>query len=76
MPRVLLPTAEPNSDRTLAAAADPLVSQAYVYLFLVVAPLPVHPSENIPLVLLPAAVPKADAALAEPTPLAVLLQHE
>lgn len=59
MPRVELPTAELRHDAALAAVANPFVSQAYVYLFLVAdAPIQAAPPiAKIPLVLLPAADP-------------------
>jgi len=57
MPLVEFPAAEPAVEAALAAAADPLVSQAYVYLFLVEEPLPVELRANIPFVLFPAADP-------------------
>jgi hypothetical protein len=72
--------AEPAAVLLLDAATPVavLVQQAYVYLLRVVDPLmhtPVVPKAKIPLVLLPAAEPLADATLAAPTPDAVLEQQ-
>lgn len=59
IPLVELPAAAPSEDALLEDVADPLASQAYVYLFLVaVNPVFVAPRANIPLVLFPAAAPK------------------
>jgi len=78
-PTVLLPTAEPLAVAQVAAPTplEVLAQEAYVYLLRVV----VRPQQGlslprakIPLVLFPAAEPKRDAALAAPTPEAVLVQ--
>ena len=53
---MLFPAAEPPRERALEAVADPLVSQAYVYLFLVKLPtIPSNPNTKIPRVEFPAA---------------------
>jgi hypothetical protein len=64
IPRVLLPAADPPDDAALAAVAEPLVSQAYVYLLRVVEAAVVNPSAKMPRVLLPTAELIRDAALA------------
>lgn len=66
IPRVLFPAADPLDVVALDAVAEPLVSQAYVYLLRVVDALDkdTRPSANIPRVLFPAADPYHDAALA------------
>ena len=65
MPRVQLPVADPLYEQELDAVADPFVSQAYVYLFLVVDPAEpdVLPRAKIPLVEFPAAEPIREATL-------------
>ena len=50
MPRVLLPAADPPHDAALAAVADPLLSQANVYLLRVVDREGMPPNANIPTV--------------------------
>ena len=58
--------AEPANEVAVDAVAVGLVSQAYVYLFLVVdaQPTALDPKANIPIVLLPAAAPKREATVA------------
>jgi hypothetical protein len=59
IPRVLLPAADPEQEAAFEAVAVPLVSLAYVYLFLVVEMVQlILPSANIPTV---ASGPKAPA---------------
>jgi hypothetical protein len=65
MPSVLFPAAEPQAEADVAAVAEPLVSEEYVYLFRVVRYEKAleYPSANIPMVLLPAAEPPYDPAV-------------
>lgn len=63
---MLFPAADPAKEFPEAAVAEPLVSQAYVYLLRVVTPaeqLQNKPIAKMPLVLFPAADPYAEAML-------------
>jgi hypothetical protein len=57
IPLQAFPVAPPLPLETVAAVAEPFVSQEYVYLFLVVDADGEHPNANIPMVLFPVALP-------------------
>lgn len=57
IPLVLFPEADPSEAPVLAAVAEALVLEEYVYLFLVLGWVPIFPKWKIPIVLVPAADP-------------------